>query len=430
MLNPSEPAERSSISPHQPLPDGLALRTVASLEELERVAEFNGLIHEPGVAGLTYNLFASHPDTSGRDLAFIENEQGEVLASLCLIPWTIRYGTVDLPVGELGIVGTHADYRKRGLNRTLMQYFWQRFNERGCLFSIIQGIPYFYRQFGYEYSHLPLEGGWRLQPDQVPPPLVEGYSFRSARMDDLPALTRLYEAQAARQDLSARRSEALWCYLLGEARRSDAMQHDTWLIFAPDGELAGYLRLPHFHFNENLLTIDEVSELSFEAGLAVLNELKRLALLRRKDGIRFNLPLNAGLLRLGRAYGASKIWEYSWQIAAPDMPALLQRLAPLFEARLAGSMFAGLSRTLSLDTYQQVIELEFAAGRLLKVRSGGPGQNALLAIPAAQLIPLVLGGSTLDEIKAIFPDAAYRDPWQLLVETLFPRTQAFFQTIY
>ena len=423
MLDSSEPVFSRE------LPDGLALRSAAGLQDVRRVAEFNGLIHGPGDGNFSFNLFSAHPATSLRDLAFIETAGGQVVASLCLIPWTLHYGPVDLPTGELGIVGTHPDYRKRGLNRTMMEFFWQRFAERGCLLSIIQGIPYYYRQFGYEYAHLQLEGGWRIQPDQIPEP-PPGFTFRPATEADLPQLAAWQQAQASRLDLHARRSPEAWRYLFSDLQHPDSMQHETLVVLEPDGQPLGYLRLPQYRFHENLLAVDEVSEMGFDALLAVLGELKRRTLAGGLDGLRLNLPPAAGLTQLAQSLGAAPLGVYSWQVSVPDLPALLRRLAPLFEARLAGSMFAGLTRTLGLDLYRETLALEFAAGRLVDVRRDATEGESILSLPPLQFIPLVFGGRSLDEIAAIFPDASYHSPWKLLAQTLFPRTQAFFYTIY
>jgi GNAT superfamily N-acetyltransferase len=423
------------INPHEPvfsveLPDGLTLRSVSKPEELERVAVFNGLIHGAGVVGFTANLFAAHPDTRGRDLLYVENEMGEVIASACLIPWTLHAGEVNLPTGELGIVGTREDYRGRGINRHLMGAFWQRFEERGCLLSIIQGIPYFYRQYGYQYAHLPLEGGWRLQPDQVPAPLNEGYTFHPATPEDAMLLAALYEAQAGCLDISARRSADIWRYLLSDLRKPDDMEHETLLVNSPQGRPAGYLRLPKCHFYENLVTVDECSEMSFEAGLAVLNLLANRARAAGQDGIRLNLPATSSLLKLARAYGAASLGSYSWQVRVPDMAALLTRLGPVFSARLSGSAFAGLTRKIGLDFYRHCIELEFSGGALKSAVLVKHGAEPILRIPPEQAVPLVLGGCTLAEIGESYPDARAEHLWKPLVEVLFPKTRAYLATIY
>jgi len=412
------------------LPGGLKLKTPANLDELKAVAAFNGSIHESEAESLTYNLFASHPDTNGLDLCFIEDDHHKVLSSLCLIPWTLRYGEVFLQAGELGIVGTREDQRGKGLNRILMEYFWQRFNERNCLLSIIQGIPYFYRQYGFEYSHIPLEGGWRIQADQIPDITVSGYRLREAGRKDLPELTKMFENQSRDLDISAVRRAEIWNYLLEDLHEQDAMKHDTLLVLSPDGTPSSYFRLPHFHFYPNLLTIDEISEANFEVCLVIFTELKRLAGLKGKEGIRLNLPKNSNLLQLSRDYGAAQLGSYSWQVRVPDVLALLRKIAPVLEERIARSMFAGFTRPIGLDIYREIIELEFINGRLKDVYSGSDLGNAILHIPPQQLIPLILGGKTIDQIGETFPDASPDRTWKPLVNTLFPKTNAFFHTIY
>ena len=414
----------------KPLGSDLTLRTVSTPEELDRVAALNDIIHEPGVGEMTRKIFARHPNVSGRDLVYIADRQGEVIATLCLIPWTLRFGQVALPVAELGIVGTQERYRGQGLNRILMEYFWQRYTERGALLSIIQGIPYFYRQYGYEYAMLPLEGGFRIQPDQVPAPPIMGYSVRPAAAGDVPLLARLYDGWAGALALSAARGEAVWQYLLERTPAPEAMQHDTHILLDPGGTPAGYFRIADFHFYPNLLTLDEVSQVDFFAGMAVLDHLKTLAGQRGKDGIRLHLPQESGLARLARALGAVDLGPYSWQIRIPDPSAFLQRLAPLFEERLSGSLFASLSGVYSLNLYKQVIGLTFSDGRLVAVGPAAEDERTILNIPPLQFVPLALGGRSLDEIHASYPDAYARGPWKLLVETLFPHSSAFLATIY
>ena len=424
MLNTEEPVYEKALT------NGMKLRTVSSLEELEQVAKISAVIHEPSVDVMTRKIFSAHPNVTGRDLVYIESEQGEVIATICLIPWNLRYGGVDLPAAELGIVGTLENWRGKGLNRILMDYFWQRFEERGALLSIIQGIPYFYRQYGYEYAMLPLEGGWRIQPDQIPAPLVLGYTARPALQADIPLLVGWYDQQAAALDLSAQRGAEIWRYLLARTPETEAMQHDTFILQDPTGTPVGYFRVPDFHFDQNLLTVDEAVIPDFFAGLAVLDVLKGLARERAKEGLRLHLPPNSPLEQIARSFGAVDMGRYSWQVRIPNRAAFVQKLSPLFEQRLAGSLFSGLSGTYSLNLYNEVIGMTFEEGRLQSVNPVSEDERTILNVPPTQFVPLALGARSIDEIHASFPDAFAHGPWKLLVDTLFPRVSAFLTTIY
>ena len=412
----------------QPLQDGLVLRTPAGERDVERVAEFNGAIHGAGVGTMTRNLLLHHPHTRGRDLPFVEDEHsGQIVSSLCLLPWTWRYEGVEIPAGEMGIVGTLETHRQRGFVRVQVDYFKHRLRERGCLISQIQGIPYFYRQFGYEYA-LPLEGGLRLEFRDVPTPPDRPFTFRQATLDDLPALMRFYDEAVQDLAIHAARDEATWRYLLAHTDGTE-MESQNWLIQDADGQVVGSMRLPDHHFGEEL-AVSEVSRLGFEAALEVLYRLKELALERGRPGIRLNLPAHCTLMRLARSLGAYDMGTYAWQIHVPDVAALLRALGPVLERRIAQSEFAGLTREVRLGLYRQTLALRFKGGQLAEVADLGFTGWEDIRFPPLQFTPLVLGYRSADELHQAYPDAGVSPAWRLLVDTLFPKVRAFLHTVY
>ena len=426
MLKPDEKPIR------QPLEDNLVLATAASEEDVERAAAFNGVIHAPeDVSPLTQNLFLHHPATRGRDLFFIENEEsGEIVSSLCLIPWTWRYGDVEIPVGEMGIVGTAEAYRGRGLVRAQVRAFKRRLAERGCLVSHIQGIPYFYRQFGYEYA-LPLEASIRLELRRVPDSPEPAFTFRRATPADIPALRQLYEEAARDLTIHAVRDEDTWRYLQTHADET-VTARERWMIQDAGGQLAGYVSFQRHPFGE-ALTVDETAPLSFEAALATLQHARKLAVEREKPGIRLNLPADATLTRLARSLEAHDEGSYAWQIHVPDVVALLQALSPVLERRIADSPFAGLTHDIQLNLYRERIALHVEAGRVTQVARAEPGDSAgdvVLRCPPLPFIPLVLGHRTWRDLKTTYTDVLVPPLWRLLVDTLFPTVPSFLYTPY
>ena len=422
MLMPTETPYR------QPLEDDLLLRTAATERDVERVAAFNSEIHGPDVASMTHNLFLRHPNTCIDDLIFVEDARsGQIVSSLCLIPWTWCYENVDIPTGEMGIVGTLEAYRRRGLVRAQVDYFKHRLHERGFLLSHIQGIPYYYRQFGYEYA-LPLEGGLRLETRHVPTPPTGPFTFRLATLDDLPTLMRLYDEAAQDLAIHTVRDEPTWRYLLAHTDSTET-ECENWLIQNADGQNVGYMRLPRHHFGEELV-VSEASRLGFDAALAALNHLKTLAVKRDKPGLRLNLPADCTLTRLARSLDGHDLTTYAWQIHVPDVAALLRALAPVLERRVAGSPFAGLTRDVRLSLYRETLLLRFVAGRLAEVANLGFTSGETIRLPPLQFIPLVLGCRTAEELRAAYADVSVAPAWRLLVDTLFPKVPSFLYTIY
>jgi predicted N-acetyltransferase YhbS len=412
----------------QELGNGLILRTAASERDVERVAEFNGTIHEPMVAAMTRALFLHHPRTHREDLIFVEDERtSQVVSSVCLIPWTWRYEDVTISSGEMGIVGTLEDYRRRGLIRAQVALFKQRLAERGCLTSHIQGIPYYYRQFDYEYA-LPLEGGLRIEFRHVPAPPDPPFTFRQATADDVPTLMQLYDEAAGDLNIRTVRDEPIWRYLLTHAVDTETVI-EFWLVLDGDGQAVGYAGIPKHHFGEELVAC-EVSRLGFDAALAVLNHLKALGQERKRPGIRLNLAANSTLMQVARSFEDREPGTYAWQIHVPDVAALLRALAPVLERRIAASPFAGLTREVRIGRYRETVALRFREGRLAEVVNLGFTGWEDVRFPLLTFTPLVLGYRTVEELHEAYPDVGVAPASRLLVDTLFPKMDSFIYTIY
>lgn len=427
------------------LGSSLILKSVSTIEEVERLAEFNTFIHDPHdpgpdgtppvphLADMTRTMILHHPHTRPDEWLFVEDETtGRIISSLCLIPWTWRYEGVTLRVGEMGIVGTLPEYRRQGLIRKLDRRFKVMLNEGAYDLSAIQGIPYFYRLLGYEYA-LPLEGGWTIQPNQIPdtlPAHAQGYTFRLAEIDDVPDLMRLYEEAACEVQISAVRDEATWRYVFDHAPHT-ANGYENWVMEDASGQVAGYWRIEHFGFGEGL-NVHEASRLSQGAALAVLGKLKSLAVERNKPHIRFNGSDTCPLVPAMRAWGGQSAGRYAWQMLIPDPARLLRSIAPVLERRLAASPFAGLTETICLNLYREAFDLCFEAGRLVSVQGVGfrAWESNPINLPPTLLAPLALGYRSREELRANYPDVNIWGQAAYLIDVLFPKMSAFMYETY
>jgi hypothetical protein len=419
------------------LGDDLVLKSVADERDTNRVADLNSAIHDPGVGDMARELILHHPNTRPEHWLYVEDTAtSQVVSTICLIPWKLRYQDVTLDAGEVGLVGTLEPYRKRGLIRAQFARHAELLREGSYDLSHIQGIPYFYRQFGYEYA-MPLEGGWRVDLHLVPN-LDEGtretLTFRQAETagpageQDLRTLVRLYDAAAQDLIISVQRDEAIWRYLLGPSQRTE-MTAETWLIERENGTAAGYIRIAEHGFGEGLI-LSEVSKLGADAAHAVLRQLKTLAVQREKPFIRLNIPANSTLVQVARTLGAHDTGTYAWQIRLPNVGQLLRKLGPIFEQRIADSPYAGLTQALRFGTYREAFELCFEEGKLAKVNTLGAHDWADIRVPPFLVAPLLLGHRTIEELHYIHADVGMNSKWQHLFEILLPRVDSFLYTIY
>ncbi len=129
---------------------------VESERDLEHYCELLRLAFPgEGVDILGRRLYEHHPQMTEHNF-FALWDGDRMVATLNLIPQTWSLGGVPLKVAEMGLVGTDPAYRKRGLQRMLNKEFDRRTREEGYHLAGLEGIPYFYRQFGFEYS-VPLD---------------------------------------------------------------------------------------------------------------------------------------------------------------------------------------------------------------------------------------------------------------------------------
>lgn len=409
------------------LGDGLVLRSVESPADVERVAAFDAHIHGEGSEATWRAWMTAHPHASQAHWLFVEAQGGRVVASLCLLPWRISYEGVELRSGEMGVVGTLEEYRGRGLQVALNRRFDELLRAGGYHLSHIQGIPYFYRQFGYEYA-LPLEAWWRLETSQAAALPTRGHTCRPATVADLPALARLYDEALAELDIGAVRDEAVWRYLLGPGLETETGA-ETWLVDDAAGAPAGYVRIARQGFGDGLI-VAEASQLGYEAALAALQTIRRLTLERGKPFVRLNLPADCPLVAAARGLGAYDGSSYGWQVRVPDPPALLGALAPVLEGRIGRSMFAGLTRDVVISLYTSSLVLRFVGGRLRAVEAVGGGPPYDLRLPPPLLAPLLLGHRSLDEIGPMYPDAYAVAGARPLIDTLFQKRRGWLYMPY
>lgn len=439
-----------SVIPSLPrsLGSGLFLRR-STAADAAALADFNKLIHrdpgvvEPdeGVAAWTRDLLrGDHPTFGVDDFTIVEDQAtGRIVSSLNLISQTWAYAGIPFKVGRPELVGTDPAYRKHGLVRAQFEVAHAWSAERGELAQAITGIPYFYRQFGYEMA-LTLGGGRRGYPAEFPqlkPDQAEPYRIRPATAADLPFVMAV-DAHAARRSLvTCVRDEALWRYeLFGKSPGN--VNGPAWAIVeTAEGEPAGVVaygvkleagRLP-------------VLYLELEPGLSWLKATP--SLLRGLAQIGGEM---AG--RAGKTLAALAFWlgehplftvaeerlphvrrPYAWYLRVPDLPGFLRHIAPALETRLADSVAAGHSGELKLSFYREGVRLVFEGGRLVDAAPWQPSHDdgGAAGFPDRTFLQLLFGYRTLAELRAAFADCwVDGDEPRTLLGILFPKQPSSF----
>jgi hypothetical protein len=409
--------------------------------DAEALAAFNIRIHsdEPGqpenwLGDWTRDLLSGrHPTTTASDFTVVEDiSNGTIVSTLVLIPQVWTYAGTPLGVGRIELVGTDAAYRRRGLVRRQMDAIHALSAARGHHLQAITGIPWYYRQFGYEMA-VNLGGGreffWnRSGNEQVVSP--ETYEMRPATTADIPLLEELYAAHSAHSLLVLPRDDAMWRWELEEAgRETDAARH-AHIISTADGRPVAYVEYRHWGAAFGVRELGVLPGHSWrEVVLYVTRELKRRAEAQSAEGknpvthIRFVLgERHPVYTALGDQLEQPRR-PYAWYIRVADVPGLIRQIASVLETRLAESVMAGHSGLLRLNFYTDTLQLTFANGRLAEVGRFTPDymEDGDALFPDLTFLQLLFGHRSLEQLDAAHPDCYANNPGaRILLDALFP----------
>ena len=426
----------------QKLADGLIIRR-STPDDADALAQFNKQVHsedkmdEVSLVDWTLDLISGEgPTFAADDFTIVEDTTtGEIVSSACTISQTWSYEGIPIKVGRPELVGTHKDYRRRGLVRQQFAILHDWSKERGELMQAITGIPYYYRQFGYEMT-LNLGGGRSGCQHHVPKlkdDEAEAYTFRPASEDNIPFLKATYDLGCKCQMVSAIRDEAQWRYELTGKRNYNIDRREIYIIQNTAGAPVGFIAIPAVKWGDkSALTAYELAPgFSWSAvSPSVIRFLwkrgEELAQEQERQQTIFGFWL--GTTHPAYDVMASKLPQkhnpYAFFMRVPDLPALLTKITPALEARLADSAFAHYSGEVKLNFYRDGICLNFENGRLTKIDVLGiENPDAVTAnFPDLVFLQLLFGYRTMDELDDAFCDCyAKNEESKNLINALFPK---------
>lgn len=436
------------------LGDGLILRR-ATAADTEALVAFNAdVLRDPGetepneyVAAWTRDMMERrHPTVDLGDFTVVEDTRtGAIVSSLCLISQTWSYGGTPFGVGQPEAVATHPAYRRRGLVRAQFEVVHAWSAARGHKVQALTGIPWFYRQFGYEMA-LTLGGGRRGQKSLVPKLRdgeTEAYRVRPAAEADLPFVAQIYDEAMKRSLVACVRDERVWQYELNGRSEKNDDRAELCIVEAADGEPVGFLAHPPKLWGPHLTaTFYEVkagaSWLAVTPGvlryLQATGEQYAARSQKTFEGVWFLLGTEHPVYQVIRDRLPEVCQPYTWYVRVPDLVDFLRHVAPVLERRLAESALLGHTGVLRLNFYRDGLRMVFERGRLKVVEAWEPtparepwvpafaSEGTAAQFPGLTFLQLLFGYRTLEELDYAFPDCwAETDEARALLGVLFPR---------
>ena len=399
----------------QPLPGGLLLRT-GRPADLDQIATLLAERGEPADAA-DHRLIVEDADAGWESCAVVVDGE-RVVSTATLLDETLILGGLPIPTGQVELVATDREYEGRGLARALMRWAHDRSAGRGQLAQMLIGIPYFYRQFGYQYAiALP-----RSRAVQAVPSASAEYSVRTAGSDDIPAMAELQSTAQRGYDLHMPRSAACWRWLVACDGSSQLLVERagvpiaTGRLTAPDDD---EMVLGEVAAADPCAAYALVAHAASRAGTAVLKVQGR--------------PGSPGGDALEDCLASPPRQAARYYVRVPDVTALLEHLRPVLAARLAASELAGDSGEVVVSFYRHHVRMSYSNATVGRVRPGGtiqaPGTVGGAGVAPDLAGPLLFGPYGIAGLAERHPDA-YVGPNQTLMRTLFPPVRADLLTFY
>jgi len=432
------------------LGDGLILRR-SSPEDADALSDFCGRIHsshgydhpDPYIAAWTRHLLTlPHPTFNPDDFTVVEEiSTGRIVSTMNWLSQTWSYEGIKFDVGRPELVGTLPEFRDRGLIRLQFAEMEKWSLERGEIMQAITGIPFYYRQFGYEMA---IDLGSRRLGHEAQVPKLKGgeqdsYRVRVATEADLPFMMET--------DAELRKRYLIVCERTPELFRYDLDRQDfegayifVRIIEDQQGMPVGVIKHLTFVNNGNLTA----NYYELKAGVSWLDVTPSVIRYLWQTGLEFakreNKPFNSFCFALGEQHPVYEAMQdrlpdvrgaYAWYVRVPDLPGFLNHIKPVLEQRLAESVARGSSREIKISFYRNGLRLVIERGQIVTLEGWKPGlapDDGDIAFPNLTFLQMVFGYRTYEELHHAFPDCwCDADDVRVLFNALFPKKTS---TIY
>jgi hypothetical protein len=427
----------------QDLGDGLVMRR-ATPADRETLAYFHAnTLLDPGDTDpdermrlwMLDLMSGQHPTFRPGDFCLVEDTRaGKIVSSVGLISQMWTYEGTPLKFGQPEIVSTDPAYRRRGLVRAQFNEVHRWSAERGELVQGITGIPWYYRQFGYEMA-LDLGGrrvGSASQVPALPAGESEPFVVRPATVKDVPFICEMYGHVTARSAVATMRGEAIWRYDIAERSQTSGFSINQCIIETPGGEAVGAL----VHSRKIWGNALNAYLYELRPGVPFLAATPAVMRYLRTTGEEYAADQGEDLSAISFNLGGSHpVYDTisnrlaplripdAWYIRVPNLPAFLSHIAPALEKRLAESPQNGYTGQLKVNFYRSGIAFAFDNGRI-SVEAWKPDrvEDGEAAFPDLTFLQLLFGFRSLEELQHAFPDCSARtDEARALLPVLFPK---------
>ncbi len=365
-----------------------------------------------------------HPTMTLEDF-FAVKHKGRIVAGANLIPLEWCLSGTPLKVAELGCVATLPEYRRRGLQGRLMEEYHKRVLKKGYDLSAIEGIPFYYRQFGYEYA-LPLDEETRLAISKIPDYKID-HVIRPFRNTDIPAAMRLLATSQQKYYVHTVRSKDIW-KMFQRTRMVAEYEFEAYVVEEKEKPIA-YFRTSVNSENRELF-LREITDVDQCTAQSILRFLKDMGKQRELETLAATIGYHEPFTEHLISAGGESAPPYAWQIRVTDYMSLFQKLKPLLEKRLAMSTYRHLTEKLNFNFYRYIVQVTLENGTIKNIECLKNCEDRTIRFNPFVFTQLLLGYRSREELQKNYPDFIVRPSHRHLIDILFPKLPSYIHTAY
>ncbi len=417
----------------QKIDDQFTLRvakgSMDNIEVLSRILELNITVHGGHTKEYIEGLFLEHPRREGVLWLYIEaNDTGKIISGLTLCPLEWNIGDLTIPICEMGLVGTLEEYRGRGFIVKLNEIFEKAMAERKYVFSVIRGIPYYYRRFGYEYV-FPLDDRITLSSNKIPDKEYGNLKIRKANLQDLKLIQTLYDNFHQQFYIVNKFDREGFVYRFFKEEFNDN-RLSTYIIVDTVQNVA-YFSIGMSY--DNMAYTINGPRLTYQQMIKILQFVKNIHENKNNSDIQLHVRQDSEFGKFIFNLGGIPLYRYGWQLKIPNLELFFKSIKSIIEQRIKNSLYKGFSRNIIISNYQDNIELNFINGIITKItliKGYHDPEKYDLRIPGSLLFKLLLSDKSMEEINYIIDDAIVKPSSKLLIDVMFPKKVSYPDTYY
>jgi len=349
-----------------------------------------------------------------------ERKSDKIIGFINLTDTPMDYYGTELKSCELSIVATDPDFQGKGISNSLTEDFMKEIERCEYTSIFIQGIPNFYRRYGFDYA-VPMKNM-----------IIDGNKIPEKKYSDDNDNIEIVNATI---------EDAKYIYELGKNFRSEfpgiykyrtlpviqtsisgyktAFTRKEYFIIKKNEEYMGY-----FCLNSDIkkILIEEASEMTFSIYERIIDFSRNLR--KNCEKIEVNLPKNSSMIAYLKTFEKKEndfSWgSYSFQVKIPDLYLLLNKTKNILEKRINDSAFKNEKMEFILNNYSQSIKVKYDNGELSFEKITPWKLTWDCNLPYQVLVKVIFGDNRASELQSIYPDTIIQPEYKEFFEILFP----------